>query len=206
MIQPVRLSRWFLRSSMALVATLSPFFAEAELLPADEVVIHDRGKDIVLRGSDATEVESMCTDLLRRSRWGEDALSTDEIRFIRAKEVSVEIHYAAPREFELGWTKEPARGQHLLVPLTGDSTGMDGNGAEVFVGRTAPPNEPRYLGIPYHNPPDANGVQYGDGQDAPGQLQKLRDKVVQLGVDAPRPTPRPQPSPDLTPMGEETKE
>ena len=31
-------------------------------------------------------------------------------------------------------------------------------------------------------------------------LEKLRQKVAQLGVDAPRPTPRPKVSADLTPM------
>lgn len=205
MTHAVRLSHSSVPHALSFAAILACLVAAAGIASADEVVIHDRGKKIVLQGKDAADVEEICVQLLRSSRSGEPAVSTDEIRSMRASEVAVEVHYETPQAFELGWTDDRAHAQHLLVPLTGDNTGMDGNSAQIFVGRTAPANEPRYLGIPYYNPPDANGVQYGGSESAPGQLQQLRDKVVQLGIEAPRPTPRPEHTPNVTPMTLEEK-
>lgn len=198
MIDTARLSRGHLNGAVLLAASFAALAVAAATACAGEVIIHDRGRKVVVTGADADEIAAICTEFLRGSSLQDSAVSTGEIRYLRSDEVTVEIHYDTPRGFELGFSKEPARGQHLLVPLTGEHTGRDGNTANVFVGRTAPPNEVPYLGFEYANAPDANGVQYGSSYDTPEALEKLRDKVAQLGVDAPRPTPRP--TPDLTPM------
>lgn len=200
MIHPARLSRGHLHGAVVLATSLAALVVAAATVCADEVVIHDRGRDIAVKGTDATEIEALCEQFLRRSRSRGATIATEEVRSIRSSEVAVEIHYDDPREFELGFTDDRAQGQHLLVPLTGEHTGMDGNAAVVFVGRTAPPNEVPYLGFEYFNRPDANGIQYGSSRDTAEALEKLRQKVAQLGVDAPRPTPRPKVSADLTPM------
>ena len=52
------------------------------------------------------------------------------------------------------------------------------------------------LHVDRHLMHDLNGMK---------SLVELRERVAQLGIDAPRATPRPVPSPDLTPMRLEEK-
>jgi len=187
--------------SLALIAPPPP--------PADAgtvVVVHNRGTKIKPTGRDAEDLERICSDLVRHARSEEGPPATEHVRYLRANEVAVEVHYDAPQNWELPWTTDRARPQHLFVSLTGPFTGYSGNDALVFSGRTPERNEPNYFPLEYYNGPDEYGVQYVSIYNAPGQLEELRVRVAQFGVDAPRPTPRPTQAFSLTPMRADEEE
>lgn len=176
----VRTNAWM---TLALLAASTPAFS-------DVVIIHDRASTIRLGGADAEEIAGLAESLLRRGRCTGGAPPLDELRALRVREVSVEVHYDEAREIALGSSGERTRPQHLFLPLTGDRVaGDDGEGAEIFGGRTSPADEPHYLGLAYVNPPDEYDVLYGTTYEIPAGLDDLRRAVARLGVDAPRPEP-----------------
>ena len=162
---------------------------------ADVVELHDRGNTLRLEGADAASLANLCISLLVNATSTSGVATAALVRDMRANEVAIEVHFEPPREVKLLIGKEPhQRVEHVLIAVTGYG-GVDGNLADILVGRTAPPDErgDHMFGVEHLNPPDENGVQYSLIYVAPGGLVPLREALAQRGIDAPVSTPRSTP-------------
>lgn len=188
---PRRRGLWAgMAAGCTVLATTSPPPARAGEGPV--VAIHDHGRRVRFEGEQAETLARLCEDLLRRSTDGGGAVNTSYIRDLRELEVVVEVRLPEEKEFPLTWRERPAKGQYLLVPLTGEETGLSGDYAHVYLGQHAEqdPNAPIHQFFQLNNPRDEYHIQYMGTFYTPDALGPLRAAVTALGFDAPQPTPR----------------
>lgn len=180
-------SRFRLHRGAALMAACLAFPGVAA---ADVVAIYSGGERIRLEGAQAAEISRLCVEAVAAAADEGSLPVTDEVRELRASEVVVEVELEEPRPIRPAFSGKETTPAYLLVPLTGERTGPDGNRAEILTGVKKPAEIGAVLGIEVANAPDEYGIVYTGSYLTPGALDPLRRAVAQVGIDAPRPTPR----------------
>ena len=162
------------------VLTAGLAIAQAEEPPV-KVDIHNHGVLIQVPEPLASRISATIERVLESAT--DSAGRSDSAQWLRAHEVVVEVHYSAPRRFDIAWNHSKYTAQHLLVPMSG-TWGESRSVVCISGGRTAPSQT--WYGLPYGNPPDENGIQYGPGAYLyRGGNEELGKLVREAGVDLP---------------------